>query len=93
MNAVIVEVDTRGVDRETGHKNLRENIVPLVRQLPGFQSGTWLVATEDRKGFALVLFDTEDNARAAAARFSVGANPQPGVTIERSEVREVAVTA
>jgi hypothetical protein len=28
-----------------------------------------------------------------ASRFSVGGNPQPGVTIERSEVREVVASA
>ena len=93
MYAGIVEVDTSGVDREEGIKNLRENIVPAVSQLPGFQSGTWTSAPEERKGLALVTFDTEENAQAAAERFGVGANPQPGVTVERSEVREVVATA
>jgi hypothetical protein len=57
------------------------------------QSGTWLALNEDAKGTGLMLFDTEENARAAATRVAVGATPQPGVMVERSEVREVAVTA
>ena len=40
-----------------------------------------------------VMFDTEDNAQAVASRFGVGASPQPGVTVERSEVREVVAAA
>jgi hypothetical protein len=93
MHAVLVEVDASEADREEALTRLREEIVPEVRQAPGFQSGTWLTLNEDAKGTGLMLFDTEENARAAATRVAVGASPQPGVVIERSEVREVAVTA
>ena len=93
MHAVIVEVDTSGTEREEGIKNLRENVVPGVKQAPGFHSGTWLRPREDQKGFSLVLFDSEENARAAAERLEVGSNPVPGVTVERCEVREVAAHA
>ena len=46
-----------------------------------------------RKGNALILFDSEENARAATERISVGSNPQPGVVVERSDVREVIAQA
>ena len=93
MHAVLVEVDASGAEREEALRRLREAIVPNVKQAPGFQSGTWLMLTEDAKGLGLVLFDTEENAQAAASGFAVGESPQPGVTVERNEVREVAVTA
>ena len=93
MHAVLVEVDASEAEREEAVRRLREEIVPNVKQLSGFQSGTWLMLNDDAKGAALVVFDSEENAQAAAGRFEVGSNPQPGVVIERSEVREVAVTA
>ena len=93
MHAVIVEVDVSGADRETALQRLRDEIVPRVASSAGFQSGTWLRPTEEQKGFSMILFDTEDNARAAAQNVSVGAEPQPGVTVTRSEVREVAAQA
>ncbi len=95
MHAVILEVDTSGAEREAALKRLREEIIPTIKQAPGFRSGTWTggPSAEDRRGLALVVFDTEENAQAAANRLSVGANPQPGVTVQRSEVREVVATA
>ena len=93
MHAVLVEVDTSGADPEEAMRRLREEIVPTVKQAPGFQSGTWLRPNQDAKGAGLLLFDTEENAQAAASIVAVGASPQPGVVVERSEVREVAVTA
>jgi hypothetical protein len=93
MHAVLLEADTSGVDAAEGRKHLLEHIVPGVSQLPGFQSGTWLRPLEDGKGTSVVLFDTEENARAAAQGVQVGSNAAPGVTVLRSEVREVAAQA
>ncbi|HEX2086469.1 MAG TPA: hypothetical protein VHF89_12355 [Solirubrobacteraceae bacterium] len=93
MHAIIVEVDVSGADRETALQRLREEVVPRVSSLPGFQSGTWLRPREDAKGFSLMLFDSEENARTAAEAVQVGSEPQPGVKVLRSELREVAVQA
>jgi hypothetical protein len=93
MHAVVVEVDASGAEQEEALGRLRDEIVPQIKQAPGFQSGTWLMLNQDAKGLGLVLFDSEENAQAAASRFAVGESPQPGVTVERNEVREVAVTA
>lgn len=93
MHAVFVEVDASAVDREEAVKNLQEQVVPRASQAPGLQSGSWMVPNEEGKGLALMLFDTEESARAAAAMVAVGSNPQPGVTVSRCEVREVAASA
>jgi hypothetical protein len=37
---VLIEVDVAGVDREAGLEALRGHVVPGIRQLPGFRSGT-----------------------------------------------------
>jgi hypothetical protein len=93
MHAVVVEVDVGGVERDVGLKNVREQIVPRVKQAPGFQSGWWLAPDQAGKGMSVVLFDSEEHARAAAEMVPVGSNPQPGVTVERAEVREVVASA
>lgn len=93
MHAVVIEVDASGADRDVAMRRLREEIVPATKQAPGFQSGTWMTLNENAKGLALLVFDTEENAQQAASETVVGKSPQPGVVFERSEVREVAITA
>jgi len=92
MHAVLLEVDLSQADREEALKNLRENVVPQVSAAPGFKAGYWL-APIDSKGVSVVVFETEENARAAASVVSVGSSPGPGVTVSRSEVREVVASA
>jgi hypothetical protein len=93
MHAVLVEVDLSGTEPEQAIRGLQEEVIPRVKQAPGFQSGTWTRKAGERRGLSLLLFDSEENAQAAAGMVSVGSNPQPGVTVERSEVREVVATA
>ena len=93
MYAVLIEVDTSGVDPEQGLKTLREQIVPAIKSMPGFQSGTWLPPNADDKGMSFTLWDTEENANVMADRFGIGSNPAMSAMVARCEVREVATTA
>jgi hypothetical protein len=93
MHAVLIEVDVGGVDREQGIAVLKQQIVPAIRQLPGFQSGTWLTGDEGGKGLSLTVWDTEEHARAMADRFGPGSSPQAGAAVKRCEIRDVAATA
>jgi hypothetical protein len=93
MYAVLIEVDVAGVDPEQGIRALREEIVPAIKALPGFQSGSWLTGGADGKGLSLTLWDTEDNARLMAERFGPGSSPTASASVVRGELREVAVTA
>ena len=68
----LIEVDVAGVDPEQGLKALREQIVPAISALPGFESGTWLTGGVDSKGLSLTLWDSEENARAMGDRFGPG---------------------
>jgi hypothetical protein len=93
MHAVLIEVDVGDVERETGLHALREHVVPAIRGLPGFRSGTWLVGNVEGRGLSLTLWETEEDARAMADRFGPGSNPAASASVVRCEVREVAVTA
>lgn len=93
MYALVVEVEVEAPDRDEALRNLREQVVPAVQAVPGFRSGTWLAPDENRKGMAVILFEDERSAHGAAERTPAGSHPQPGVTVERSVVREVGATA
>jgi hypothetical protein len=47
---------------------IRDVILPRARQLPGFAGGGWLQALDDNRGTAVLLFDSQDHARAATER-------------------------
>jgi len=91
--AVLIEVDVAGVDREQGLVVLREHVVPAIKSLRGFLSGTWLAGGPDGKGLSLTLWETEDDARAMSDRFGPGSSPAASASVVRCEIREVAVTA
>jgi hypothetical protein len=93
MVAVLIEVDVRGVERDAGLTALREQIVPAIKSLPGFQSGTWLTGNEDGTGLSLTLWDSEARAQTMVDRFGVGSNPVMSASVVRCEVREVAAAA
>ena len=93
MFAVVIEVDVRGVDRETGLQAMREHVVPMIKQMPGFQSGTWLLGDDLGKALSLTVWDTVENAETMAERFGPGAGPAAGATVLSCEIREVAATA
>lgn len=90
-----VNIDLQG-DIEAGLKDLKENVVPMVSNAPGFINGVWLAPDEQGKAISIVSFDSEHNARAAASMaqqtFDRGQTP-PGVTLDSAEIREVAASA
>jgi hypothetical protein len=93
MVAVLIEVDVRGVEPDAGLTALREQIVPAITSLPGFQSGTWLTGNEDGKGLSLTLWDSDAKAQTMIDRFGVGSNPAMSASVVRCEVRGVAAAA
>ena len=94
MHAVFVKVDVSEPGRERALEHLRQNVVPQVKQAPGFHSGTWLAPDADDKGMGVVVFESEDAAEGAAERMRSGELPgEIGVKVESVEIREVAATA
>lgn len=93
MHAVLIEVDVSGVDQDAGLAVLRERVVPAIKAMPGFQSGTWLPGNEEGKGLSLTLWESEEHARGMAEAFGPGSSPTANASVIRCEVREVAATA
>jgi hypothetical protein len=89
MHAVFLTVRIEG-DLDEAVKGLQEQVVPMVRSQPGFVAGYWFEAREG-KGHSVVLFQTEEQARAAAP--PPGSKPSPFATVETTDIRGVAANA
>jgi hypothetical protein len=88
MHAVIVSVTINDGEQATSH--LRNEIVPQVKQAPGFVAGYW-VRTEGDKGRGTIVFESEDAAREVASR--VSQDPGDAVTLDSVDVGEVVESA
>ena len=87
--ALLLEVSADESDLDWAREGLPGEAVPRMLDLEAV-SGYWL-APQGGRGVAVVLFETEDQARRAAAAFEVGgqAGPVPEVAFRTVEVREV----
>lgn len=88
MHAVIVDVSIS--DMEQAQQELRDRVVPMVSQVPGFVSGFWMEAG-DGKGHSVVIFESEEAAKRMAEQ--VRSNAPSAVTIETVDVRAVVAHA
>jgi hypothetical protein len=88
MHAVIASVTIN--DAEAATENLRNEIVPRVKQAPGFVAGYW-VRIEGGNGRGTIVFESEDAARAVAEQ--VAANPGDAVSIDSIDIGEVVESA
>ena len=91
--ALVVEVDNSGEEPEEGRRRLREELAPAVKQLPGFRSRLFMTAFDRGFGVGVVVFADRDQAEQAAAGFAVETSPREGVTVKRTEVLTVEVSA
>ena len=91
MYAVFTEVNADESHIEAGRQALNQGAVPMAKER-GAKGGFWL-APQNGRGVAIVVFETEEEARATASMFQVGQPPMPdapeGVTLKTVEVREV----
>jgi len=93
MHAVVVTV---GIDATQGDKAtemLHSTVVPDVKATPGFVSGTWARSEDGTKGHSLVVFENEDEAKAALAQAKQGPPPGAPVQVLYAEVYEVLAQA
>ena len=94
MYALVVRVKIHNAART--REVLTGQVVPQVSGVPGFEAGywTWSTGGGDLDGLSLIVFDSEENARAAGERISAIANAATDdVTLEGVEVREVVASA
>jgi hypothetical protein len=90
VHAVVVDVTLEAEPTLESLAVLQNEVVAGVKASPGCIAGYWLEPV-DGKGHSIVLFDTEEHARAAAP--PLGAAPMPGVTIDSVDIRAVIATA
>jgi hypothetical protein len=84
MYAVVGRSTIRNFDQ--ARKFLREEGIPRLSQMPGFVGGHW-VRLGENTGASMIIFETEEAARAAKERFE--ADPPPSVTPVSLEIGEV----
>jgi hypothetical protein len=89
MHAVIVSVTISDGEQATTY--LRNEVVPRVKETPGFVAGYWVRIADGDKGRGTIVFESEEAAQAAADQIS----QQPGeaVTLDSVDVGEVVESA
>lgn len=91
--AAVIEVDNSGEDQDEGRRGLREELLPVLKTMPGFVSAALLTNYDDGRGLAVVSFDTAEQARGLASGLTVGRELRAGVTVLSTRVFEVAASA
>jgi hypothetical protein len=94
MYALVVRVTIHNAD--TTRDVLNNQVVPQASGAPGFQAGywTWPTGGGALNGLSMIIFDSEENARAAGDRVSsIAASRPDDVTLDGIEVREVVASA
>jgi hypothetical protein len=94
MHALVVRVTIHNADRT--REVLNSQVVPQISGAPGFKSGQWTWSSGDGplNGLSMIIFDSEENARAAGERIRAVAEAAPDdVTLDGTEVREVVASA
>jgi hypothetical protein len=94
MHGVIVQVRIDASREDEARRLLREEVVPRAKQLAGFAGGNWLRALEGDRGTSVLLFDSEEAARAAAERIRSEGPPRGApVDLEAVDAYEVLAQA
>ena len=88
MYAVVVNVSIAAGQFAAARKALTEQVVPRVKQAPGFVKGYWTVRDDSTEGTSMAVFRTKQDADNAINMIR-NAPPPPGVSVNSAEVREV----
>lgn len=93
MNAVAVRVTFNDVEAAT--ELLNSQIVPMVKQVPGFVAGYWTQDADKTNGSSLMVFESEEAAQGVKERLESGEGPagNDAVNLESVEVRVVVANA
>jgi hypothetical protein len=91
MHAVVTKVGV--TEGESATKHLRDEIVPRVAQAPGLVAAYWVRLEGGDEGNSVIVFESEDQARAAADQIREGVSTNPGVELKDVSVGEVVANA
>ena len=93
MHAVVVRVDIK--DLEAGQQMLENDVVPTVKQIPGFVAGWWTRSLDGSNGMSMMIFESEEAAQGVKQRLESPEGPisSDAVDLQGVEIREVAASA
>jgi hypothetical protein len=86
MHAVVLMVTLN--DPEAAISQLRDEVLPEVKQAPGLVAGYWTRGKDD-SGIGMVVLESEDAANAMSDRVAAAVNADDNVTLKSVVVREV----
>ena len=89
MHALVVKLTVDDVDRDV--QLLDEQVVPRASGAAGFVAGYW--TRSGNSGLSMVVYESEEAARAVAEQIQSMGLPDDAVTVEGVEVREVIASA
>jgi hypothetical protein len=64
-HALVTNVNLEGRTPAEAEQVLNDQVIPAVKQLPGFQRGVWVRSEDGSTGMGIVVFDSEEQAVAA----------------------------
>ena len=86
--ALVNNVRIENVDQARGE--LQSQVIPSVKQAPGFVSGIWTADRDSGRGVGIVVFESREQAEAMLQRLESGELKRAvGVTVESVSVYEV----
>ncbi|MDQ6847970.1 MAG: hypothetical protein M3019_10405 [Candidatus Dormibacteraeota bacterium] len=89
--AVVTTVELpEGETIENGRQQLETNIIPMIKQAPGFVSAVFVPDPNSREGLSVVVFENKDQAQFASDNMT--SQMPPNIKLKKTEVREVAAS-
>ncbi len=76
MYGVIGQVKIDPARGDEAEKMLHEQVIPMVKQAPGFVTAHWLRSDDGASGYSMIIFESEADARKAVE----SVQPPPGDT-------------
>jgi len=90
MFAVVTKVELPADSTiESGRKELETNVIPLVKQAPGFVSAVFLSPSSGNEGLSVLVFQTREQAEGAVQMQQIDAP----LKLISNDIREVAASA
>jgi hypothetical protein len=83
MHAIVIHANIH--DPAEAKRGLDADVIPMIKNAPGFV-GAYFVALDDGQGVSIEVFETEEQAKAAAPPEGATA---PGVTLDTLQFGEV----
>jgi hypothetical protein len=90
MFGVVTKVNLpEGSTIDEGRRELESQVIPMLKQAPGFVSAVFLSPPSGREGLSVIVFETKEQAEMATQMRQF---PE-GITLISDEIREVAASA